>query len=321
MGVQVSQSLERFLAGFHGKDRGCDDNNTCVAIPRKVPRRFPRANVKRNSRSNLHVAIPRKVPRRFPPHAWPPFAFVEVIVAIPRKVPRRFPLFGLVSGRDAARDVAIPRKVPRRFPPPWQSWTASMWLLSRNPSKGSSPVSTEINWREPAGASGSRNPSKGSSPVSTGNVCVQARQCRGCRNPSKGSSPVSTPADLAADAAARCVAIPRKVPRRFPPCLYGAVSTRVEVSQSLERFLAGFHRMSRARPSRPRTTCRNPSKGSSPVSTPPLPSPCGSVSWKAISANLPRLGLGEGQDRRGQNRTNLGNPLISKSFDAFRGLR
>ena len=136
-------------------------------------------------------------------------------------------------------------------------------LGCRNPSKGSSPVSTLASapvsslrprsqslerflagfhpwrWKASPAATRCRNPSKGSSPVSTRKMDKPQTADAASRNPSKGSSPVSTPR-CPNQRATSNVAIPRKVPRRFPRADGPSARSR-EKSQSLERFLAGFH--------------------------------------------------------------------------------
>ena len=109
------------------------------------------------------------------------------------------------------------------------------------------------------------------------------------------------------------VAIPRRVPRRFPLRAPGRTSRQQEMSQSPEGSLADFHRVRTWMQGHP-SSSRNPPKGPSPISTPPLSSPSGSVACKGISANLPGTGLGEGQDRRGSNRPTPRNPIISKTL-------
>ena len=141
---KVSQSLERFLAGFHLRSRRRVRGRWLrnVAIPRKVPRRFPLGHFHVLGGTTLHVAIPRKVPRRFPRGNLGKMCPELPSVAIPRKVPRRFPQRRPLSVRQERHLVAIPRKVPRRFPLQPGRSPGSRRAECRNPSKGSSPVST-----------------------------------------------------------------------------------------------------------------------------------------------------------------------------------
>ncbi len=87
-----------------------------------------------------------------------------------------------------------------------------------------------------------RNPSKGSSPVSTQRLRLRKSYCPECRNPSKGSSPVST------GAATKPTQAQDDMSQSLERFLAGFHGTQmfwktlaVIGSQSLERFLAGFH--------------------------------------------------------------------------------
>ncbi len=295
---RVSQSLERFLAGFHGARPGQDH---CAGESRNPSKGSSPVSTSYSTTSHKFRLMSQSLERflaGFHSHAQCPVT-TSTSVAIPRKVPRRFPLYrdGILRG-----DVLTSQSL-ERFLAGFHTTLASVAVTdstSRNPSKGSSPVSTVNDFDLRAlwnmsqslerflagfhrcgsdfiGSTGKRrNPSKGSSPVSTQDM--EAHQIGGshCRNPSKGSSPVSTHGDPAALGRLPHVAIPRKVPRRFPQTTTttqqeypegcrnpskgsSPVSTRERiddatttraVSQSLERFLAGFHLVRRERMAR-----------------------------------------------------------------------
>ena len=143
---------------------------------------------------------------------------------------------GVGETTDNTSRVAIPRKVPRRFPPQHA-------VGGRKMGEG-------------------RNPSKGSSPVSTRETKSRSSSTFRCRNPSKGSSPVSTRTQCTILSSVVGVAIPRKVPRRFPQLQH-------------RRCI-------------PRERSRNPSKGSSPVSTGGFRAPPDGGPGVAIPRKVPR---------------------------------
>ncbi len=157
-----SQSPEGSLADFHADPRDVlASEELRVAIPRRVPRRFPlrscipdgdqRHEMSQSPEGSLadfhaigcrvpgelrNVAIPRRVPRRFPPLDAMHRRLSTCSVAIPRRVPRRFPPRKEVVTKPSSKHVAIPRRVPRRFPLEpevriKQVWTSSNVAIPR----------------------------------------------------------------------------------------------------------------------------------------------------------------------------------------------
>ena len=183
------------------------------------------------------VAIPRRVPRRFPLEARPPSGHSVAAVAIPRRVPRRFPRRGRRDPAGRGRGVAIPRRVPRRFPRATSVFTSRL-RDSQSP-KGPSPISIgdRCEVRQVASQSPEGSLADFHSEIEIWAKCAQvASQSpegsladfhRGCR-----------PQDRAVT---NNVAIPRRVPRRFPPGNVGATRARALKSQSPEGSLADFH--------------------------------------------------------------------------------
>ena len=216
--VPMSQSLERFLAGFHMTSRqgGCMIFD-CVAIPRKVPRRFPRCLYGAvQSRVEVDVAIPRKVPRRFPRVANagnkqsddcrnPSKGSSPVSTPMPS-----WSHWSIVS-------VAIPRKVPRRFPPQVEDAQHHQLCTCRNPSKGSSPVSTHDYDRNRDPACEVAIPRKVPRRFPRRRHHVHFEVPRNVAIPRKVPRRFPQGDSDDQEHPRFRVAIPRKVPRRFPP--------------------------------------------------------------------------------------------------------
>ncbi len=238
----MSQSLERFLAGFHSTRQWPVTTSSSVAIPRKVPRRFPLDETASCAETLMSQSLERFLAgfhRTYDIRS-------ESGIDMSQSLERFLAGFHLTSRPATCRTM---------------SQSLERFLAGFHPGDGSdcigsTCITSQSLERFLAGFHpGYRSPSAGQEST--------------CRNPSKGSSPVSTQGD---DADLEPTPDMSQSLERFLAGFHKEPTTSrtrrvLKMSQSLERFLAGFHPGEDSRFLDDTFQCRNPSKGSSPVST------------------------------------------------------
>ena len=186
-----SQSPEGSLADFHATTSWCTRAADIRRNPPKGPSPISTPETRRGKQSRSCVAIPRRVPRRFPrgqrahdAKPWlgrnPPKGPSPISTHF-QQLSERVDDFRSQSPEGSLADFHIMGVIVLLMVPP-----------CRNPPKGPSPISTGSGARVTTGPAPCRNPPKGPSPISTRATQGLLSVDQVCRNPPKGPSPIST---------------------------------------------------------------------------------------------------------------------------------